>query len=63
MGKFWDKVKKVQDQCRPFCTAIVPAAGTSQRMGGENKLFADLAGMPVLMHTLFAKRIILMQIR
>lgn len=54
MGKFWDKVKKVQDQCRPFCTAIVPAAGTSRRMGGENKLFIDLDGMPVLMRTLRA---------
>lgn len=54
MGKLWHKVKKVQDQCRPLCTAIVPAAGTSRRMGGENKLFADLAGMPVLMRTLRA---------
>lgn len=54
MGKFWNKVKKIQDQCRPLCTAIVPAAGTSRRMGGENKLFADLAGVPVLMRTLRA---------
>ncbi|MBQ0038234.1 MAG: 2-C-methyl-D-erythritol 4-phosphate cytidylyltransferase [Clostridiales bacterium] len=54
MGKFWNKVKKVQDQCRPFCAAIVPAAGSSTRMGGENKLFSALAGMPVLMHTLRA---------
>lgn len=52
--KFWGKVQKLQDQCRPFCTAIVPAAGTSQRMGGENKLFMNLAGAPVLMRTLCA---------
>lgn len=51
---FWGKVQKLQDKCRPFCTAIVPAAGTSQRMGGENKLFMNLAGAPVLMRTLCA---------
>ena len=36
---------------RPTCTAILAAAGSSQRMGGENKL---LDGMPVLAHTLRA---------
>ena len=51
---FWGKVHKWQDKCRPFCTAIIPAAGTSQRMGGENKLFMNLAGAPVLMRTLCA---------
>lgn len=51
---FWGKVQKLQDKRRPFCSAIVPAAGTSQRMGGENKLFMSLAGVPVLMRTLCA---------
>ncbi len=37
-----------------FCTAIVPAAGSSSRFGAENKLFADLGGMPVLARTLQA---------
>lgn len=32
MGKFWDKLRRVQDKTRPFCTAIVPAAGSSTRM-------------------------------
>ena len=54
MAVFWNKVKKVQDSCRPFCTAIVPAAGNSSRMGGENKLFMKLAGVPVLVRTLQA---------
>lgn len=54
MGKFWDKLKTVQEKHRPYCAAIVPAAGTSQRMGGENKLFLPLAGTPVLIHTLRA---------
>lgn len=33
------------------CSAIVPAAGISSRMGGENKLFASLGGAPVLGRT------------
>lgn len=32
----------------PFGTAIVAAAGSSERMEGEDKLFADLGGLPVL---------------
>lgn len=32
----------------PFGTAIVAAAGSSERMGGVDKLFADLNGLPVL---------------
>ena len=54
MGKFWDKLRRVQDKTRPFCTAIVPAAGSSTRMGGQDKLLADLCGTPVLMRTLCA---------
>lgn len=53
MGKFWDKVRKVQDKTRPFCTALVPAAGQSTRMG-QDKLMMELAGAPVLMRTLCA---------
>ena len=55
MGKFWDKLRRVQDKTRPFCTAIVPAAGSSTRMGGQDKLLADLCGTPVLTRTLCAK--------
>ena len=39
---------------QPFVTAIIPAAGSSQRMGGENKLMMDLDGIPVLGRTLLA---------
>ena len=51
---FWNKVQKMQDQTRRRCAMIVPAAGTSQRMGGENKLLMDLCGVPVLKRTLMA---------
>lgn len=39
---------------RPRCAAIVAAAGSSSRMGGENKLMLPLAGVPVLARTLMA---------
>lgn len=35
-----------------FCTAVVAAAGSSSRMGGENKLFALIDDKPVLAYTL-----------
>lgn len=38
----------------PVCTAVIVAAGSSQRMGGENKLLVSLGGIPVLAHTLLA---------
>ena len=37
-----------------FCTAIIAAAGFSQRMEGANKLLLQLGGKPVLAHTLLA---------
>lgn len=54
MSKLWDKIRGIQDKRRPFCTAIVAAAGNSSRMNGENKLLMDLCGAPVLMRTLCA---------
>ena len=38
----------------PICSVIVPAAGNATRMGGLNKMFAELNGIPVLVHTLMA---------
>lgn len=38
----------------PFCSAIVAAAGSSSRMGGENKLMLPIEGVPVLAWTLQA---------
>ena len=39
---------------KKFCTAIVAAAGSSTRMGGENKQLLTLQGIPVLVRTLQA---------
>lgn len=38
----------------PSCSAVIAAGGSSQRMGGQDKLFADLAGKPVLLRSLLA---------
>lgn len=43
-----DEVKK------SFCSAVVPAAGSSSRMEGINKMFVELDGVPVLARTLLA---------
>ena len=38
----------------PRCAAVVPAAGSSRRMGGQDKILLPLDDIPVLMHTLRA---------
>ena len=39
---------------KPFLSAVVVAAGSSARMGGEDKQFLPIAGVPVLGRTLLA---------
>lgn len=39
---------------RPYCSAVVAAAGVSSRMGGENKLLLPVDGIPVLARTMMA---------
>ena len=47
--------RRFQEAQRPFCTAIVAAAGSSTRMGGGvSKLLLPLEGVPVLARTLTA---------
>ena len=50
----WNTVQKWQGKSVPPCSMIVAAAGSSCRMGGQDKLFAPLAGVPVLTRTLRA---------
>ena len=38
---------------KPFCTAVIVAAGSSTRMG-QDKMMLDLAGIPVLVRTIRA---------
>lgn len=51
--KLWQKLFPDHRPVKPRCTAIIAAAGSSQRMG-ENKLLLPLGGKPVLAHTLLA---------
>lgn len=39
---------------RPRCTAVIVAAGSATRMQGTDKIMADLAGEPVIVHTVRA---------
>lgn len=50
MSLLSEKIRRIR---RPFCSMVVVAAGNSTRMG-EDKLFIDLGGMPVLARTLLA---------
>lgn len=51
MKTFFENFRDAQ---RPFCTAIVAAAGQSNRMNGNDKLYSNLDGVPVLVRTLQA---------
>lgn len=54
MKNIFSRFFKKREEGRPFCSAIVAAAGSSTRMGGENKLLLPLDGIPVLARTLLA---------
>lgn len=53
MGLF-SKIGGKHPKGHPFCSALVPAAGTSSRMEGQDKLLLYLGGCPVLARTLLA---------
>lgn len=50
--KLFRKSRREEPKC--FCAAVVPAAGSSTRMAGVNKMFLELDGVPVLARTLMA---------
>ena len=54
MFGFFSKLLGRNRETLPVCSAVVPAAGTSSRMGGENKLLATIGGAPVLGRTVEA---------
>ena len=43
-----------EERQQPACSAVVAAAGNSTRMGGTDKIMAELDGTPVIGHTLMA---------
>ena len=52
--KLWKRLFPNHRPAHPYCAALIAAAGSSQRMEGENKLLLPLGGKPVLAHTLQA---------
>ena len=52
--KLWQKLFPDHRPATPYCSALIAAAGSSQRMAGENKLLLPLGGKSVLAHTLQA---------
>ena len=52
--KLWKRLFPNHRPAHPYCSAVIAAAGSSQRMEGENKLLLPLGGKPVLAHTLQA---------
>ena len=53
MLSLWKKKpQEVQEPRGKLVYAIIPAAGSSRRMGGVNKLVMELGGQPVLCRTL-----------
>lgn len=53
MGLF-EQWKQRRAARHPYCSLLLAAGGSSARMGGEDKLLADVGGMPVLARTLLA---------
>ena len=47
MSLFFEKKKE-----KPFVSAVIPAAGSSTRMGSGNKLMLEIQGVPVLARTI-----------
>lgn len=45
--------QKKENEENPVCV-VIPAAGSSRRMGGENKLMMELCDIPVLVRTISA---------
>ena len=55
LGTTLRKVQQVKNKLsHPSCAAVIVAAGTASRMGGVDKILADLCGLPVLSRTLRA---------
>ena len=50
----FDFLKRKSEEPRGRVCAVIPAAGSSRRMNGENKLLLPLLDVPVLMRTLAA---------
>jgi 2-C-methyl-D-erythritol 4-phosphate cytidylyltransferase len=51
LASFYKIFNKLTQQ-PPFCSAVIVAAGSSQRMGGVDKLFVEINEIPVIVHAI-----------
>lgn len=49
---FWKKLFGSPEPPRPFCSAVIVAAGSAKRMEGIDKILCPMGGVPLLLHTL-----------
>lgn len=54
MAGLFSRFRSKKSSSRAFCSAVIVAAGSGERMNGINKLFAEIEGKPVLAHTLLS---------
>ena len=54
MSGLWSRIFHKSTPAGVRCSAVVPAAGSASRMGGQDKLMLPLGDAPVLVHTLRA---------
>ena len=55
LSKMYRKALRVRRALdHPYCTAVIVAAGNATRMGGTDKIMAELDGVPVICRTLEA---------
>ena len=53
LSKMYRKALRVRRALdHPYCTAVIVAAGNATRMGGTDKIMAELDGVPVICRTL-----------
>lgn len=50
----WVQQRRKKKNERPWCSVVVPAAGSASRMEGTDKIMAELGGRPVIVHSLLA---------
>lgn len=51
---FLSRMRKKKEPQLPWCSVVVPAAGSATRMEGKDKILSMLGDYPVLVHTLRA---------
>lgn len=54
MAEWFKRLFRRKKEDKVFCSAVVPAAGSSTRMVGQDKILSTLGDIPLLIHTLQA---------